>query len=72
MWTNFNDSFTVVFADELQKMVVLDLPPHLKSLTGAVPCNKKAQLTPGLRATAPSFQDGASSKMAVSHHLGYY
>jgi len=34
--------------------------------------NKKAQLTPGLRATAPSFQDGGSSKMAVSHLLGYY
>jgi len=34
--------------------------------------NKKAQLTPGLRATVPSFQDGGSSKMAVSHHLGYY
>ena len=34
--------------------------------------NKKAQLTPGLSATALSFQDGGSSKMAVSHHLGYY
>jgi len=34
--------------------------------------NKKAQLTPGLRATALSFQDGGSSKMAVNHHLGYY
>ena len=34
--------------------------------------NKKAQLTPGLRATALSFQDGGSSKMAVSHHLGCY
>jgi len=34
--------------------------------------NKKAQLTPGLRATALSFQDGVSSKMAVNHHLGYY
>jgi len=31
--------------------------------------NKKAQLTPGLRATAPSFQDGGSSKMAVSRHI---
>jgi len=31
---------------------------------------KKAQLT--LRATALSFQDGGRSKMAVSHHLGYY
>jgi len=31
--------------------------------------NKKAQLTPGLRATAPSFQDGGSSKMAISRHL---
>jgi len=28
--------------------------------------NKKAQLTQGLRATAPSFQDGGFSKMAVS------
>jgi len=34
--------------------------------------NKKAQLTQGLRATAPSFQDGGCSKMAVSRHLGYY
>jgi len=34
--------------------------------------NKKAQLTQGLRATAPSFQDGGYSKMAVSRHLGYY
>jgi len=34
--------------------------------------HKKAQLTPGLRATALSFQDGGSSKMAVNHHLGYY
>jgi len=34
--------------------------------------NKKAQLTPGLRATALSFQDGGSSKMAVNHHLEYY
>ena len=34
--------------------------------------NKKAQLTQGLRATAPSFQDCGCSKMAVSHHLGYY
>ena len=41
-----------------------------------MPCetdfNKKAQLTQGLRATAPSFQDGGCSKMAVSRHLGYY
>jgi len=34
--------------------------------------NKKAQLTQGLRATAPSFQDRGCSKMAVSRHLGYY
>jgi len=34
--------------------------------------NKKAQLTQGLRATAPSFQDGGCSKMAVSRHLGFY
>jgi len=34
--------------------------------------NKKAQLTQGLRATAPSFQDGGCSKMAISRHLGYY
>jgi len=34
--------------------------------------DKKAQLTPGLRATALSFQDGGSSKMAVNYHLGYY
>jgi len=33
---------------------------------------KKAQLTPGLRATAPSFKDGGCSKMAISCHLGYY
>ena len=34
--------------------------------------NKKAQLTQGLCATAPSFQDGGCSKMAVTRHLGYY
>ena len=34
--------------------------------------NKKAPLTQGLRATAPSFQDGGCSKMAVSRHLGFY
>jgi len=34
--------------------------------------NKKAQLTPGLRATALSFKDGGCSKMAISRHLGYY
>jgi len=34
--------------------------------------NKKAQLTQGLRTTAPSFQDGGCTKMAVSRHLGYY
>ena len=34
--------------------------------------NKKSQLTQGLRATAPSFQDGGCSKMAISRHLGYY
>ena len=34
--------------------------------------NKKARLTQGLRATAPSFQDGGCSKMAVTRHLGYY
>ena len=34
--------------------------------------NKKAQLTPGLRATAPSFKDGGCSEMAISRHLGYY
>jgi len=34
--------------------------------------NKKAQLTQGLRATAPSFQDGGCSKMAVSRLLGFY
>ena len=33
-------------------------------------CNKKAQLTPGLHATAPSFQDGGSSKMAVTRKHG--
>jgi len=33
---------------------------------------KKAHLTQGLRATAPSFHDGGCSKMAVSRHLGYY
>jgi len=33
---------------------------------------KKAQLTQGLRATAPSFQDGGCFKMAVSRHLGFY
>jgi len=26
---------------------------------------KKAQLTPGLRTTAPSFKDGSCSKMAI-------
>jgi len=30
MWTDFNISFTVVFVDELQIKMVLDLPPHLK------------------------------------------
>jgi len=34
--------------------------------------NKKAQLTQGLRATAPSFQDGGCPKMADSRHLRYY
>ena len=34
--------------------------------------DKKAQLTQGLRATVPSFQDDGCSKMAVSRHLGYY
>ena len=34
--------------------------------------NKKAQLTQGLRATAPSVQDGGCSKMDVTRHLGYY
>ena len=34
--------------------------------------NKKAQVTQGLRATAPSFQDGGCSKMAVIRHLGYH
>jgi len=33
MWTNFNNSFTVVFVDELQKKTVLDPPLH-------VPCKK--------------------------------
>jgi len=33
---------------------------------------KKAQLTQGLCATAPSLQDGGCSKMAVSRHLGFY
>jgi len=47
-------------------IVVLDNPLDLESK------NKKAQLTQGLRATAPSFQDGGCSKMAVSRHLGYY
>ena len=32
MWTDFNISFTVVFVDELQKKMVLDLPPHLKCI----------------------------------------
>ena len=32
--------------------------------------NEKAQLTQGLRAKAPSFQDGGCSQMAVSRHLG--
>ena len=35
-------------------------------------CDKKAQLTPGLRATAPTFKDGGCSKIAISRHLGYY
>ena len=37
MWTNFNNFFTVVYVDELQKKVVFDLPPHLKSVA-ALPC----------------------------------
>ena len=37
MWTNFNNSFTVVFVDKLQRKMVLDLPPHLKSVA-ALPC----------------------------------
>jgi len=41
----------------------INVPPHI---------NKKAQLTQGLRATAPSFQDGGCTKTAVSRHLGYY
>jgi len=32
MWTSFNNSFTVVFVDKLQKKMVLDLSPHLKSV----------------------------------------
>jgi len=34
-------------------------------------CDKKARLTPGLRATAPTFKDGGCSKIAISRHLGY-
>ena len=53
------------------------LPPRNSAVispchTGYERLNKKAQLTQGLRATAPSFQDGDCSKMAVSHHLGFY
>ena len=48
---------------------------HYESQSAIPECravNKKALLTQGLRATAPSFQDGGCSKMAVSRHLGYY
>jgi len=31
MLTNFNNSFTAAFSDELQKMLEENLPPHLKS-----------------------------------------
>jgi len=34
--------------------------------------NKKIQPMQGLLATAPSFQDGGCSKMAVTRHLAYY
>jgi len=37
MWTNFNNPFTVVFVEKLQKKIALDLPPHLKSIA-ALPC----------------------------------
>jgi len=62
------DSITQLTHDPrpLHGTVVLDNPLGLDSK------NKKAQLTQGLRATAPSFQDGGCSKMAVSRHLGYY
>jgi len=32
MLTNFNNTFTAVFLDELQKKMVLDLPSHLKCI----------------------------------------
>ena len=32
MWNNFNNFFTVIFLDELQKKITLDLPLHLKSV----------------------------------------
>ena len=39
MWTDFNNTFTVVFVDKLQKKMVLllDLTPDLKSVA-ALPC----------------------------------
>jgi len=30
MWTNFNNNFTFVFLDEVQKNMMLVLRPHLK------------------------------------------
>jgi len=32
MYTDFNNSFTVVFSDLLLRKVVLKSPPHLKSV----------------------------------------
>jgi len=37
MWTDFNNSFTVAYSDELQKKIEQDLTPHLKSVA-TLPC----------------------------------
>jgi len=37
MWTDFNNSFTVVFSNLLLRKVILKRPPHFKSVA-ALPC----------------------------------
>jgi len=44
----------------------------LQTLTRKPSLKPSFLVTQGLRATAPSFQDGGCSKMAVTRRLGYY